>query len=60
MARSGVVPRLFRLPMSLSSLFGKRLNRDGSLEQCPKDNVIAVKRWYDETRKFLPNGTICL
>lgn len=60
LARSGVIPRLFKLPIALSSLFGKKLHRDGRVEPCAKDNVIAVKKWYDETHRFLPNGAILL
>lgn len=60
LARSGVIPRLFKLPIALSSLFGKRLGRDGRVEECPKDNVVAIKKWHDETKRFLPEGTILM
>ena len=60
LSRSGVIPRLYRLPVALSSLFGKRLGKDGSLEKAPKDTVVAVKKWYENSRRFLPNGTIQL
>lgn len=60
LARSGVIPRLFNFPMAISSLFGKKLYRDGRVESTSKDNVIAIKKWYDETRRYLPDGTILL
>ena len=60
LARSGVIPRLFKLPIALSSLFGKRLSRDGRVTECPKDNVVALKKWHDETRRYLPEGTIMM
>lgn len=60
LARSGVIPRLYRLPITLSSLFGKRLSKDGSIEKAPVDTVLAVKKWYENERRFLPNGTIQL
>lgn len=60
LARSGVIPRLFKLPIALSSLFGKRLGRDGRVAECPKDNVVAIKKWHDETRRYLPEGTILM
>jgi len=60
LARSGVIPRLFKLPIALSSLFGKRLQKDGRVEACKKENVIVLKKWFDETRRFLPNGTILM
>lgn len=60
MARSGVIPRLYKLPVALSTLFGKQLHKDGRIQECPKSNVIAIKQWYNETRKYLPDGTILL
>jgi starch synthase len=60
MARSGVIPRLFKLPVAISSIFGKKLYKDGRIENCKKENVVAIKEWYDETRRFLPDGTIIL
>lgn len=61
MARSGVIPRLFNLPVALSTLFGKKLHKDGRLEDCPREkNVATVRQWYNETRRFLPEGTILL
>lgn len=41
-------------------MFGKKLHRDGRIEKCDKANVFAIKNWYDETRKFLPEGTILM
>ena len=60
MARSGIIPRLYKLPMAISSLFGKRLYKDGRIQKCTPENVVAIKKWYDETRRFLPDGTILL
>jgi len=41
-------------------LFGKKLHRNGKVEAMQKDNVSAIKKWYDETRRFLPDGTILM
>ena len=60
LARSGVIPRLYKLPIAISSMFGKKLHRDGRVEVQEKDNVFAIKNWYEETRKFLPEGTILM
>jgi predicted site-specific integrase-resolvase len=35
-------------------------DKDGRIENCKKENVVAIKEWYDETRRFLPDGTIIL
>jgi len=60
MARSAIIPRLYKLPVTISSLFGKKLHKDGRIDTCAKENIIAIKKWYTETRKFLPDGTILL
>jgi len=54
LARSGIIPRLYKLPMAISSLFGKKLLKDGRVEAQPKDSVIAIKKWHDESKRFLP------
>ena len=60
LARSGIIPRLYKLPIAISSLFGKTVHKDGRVEQCSKDSVVALKKWHDETNRFLPNGTILM
>ena len=45
MARSGIIPRLFKLPVAISSIFGKKLYKDGRIENCKKENVVAIKEW---------------
>lgn len=40
---------------------GKRLYNDGRLEQCTKvETGASIKNWYEQTRKFLPEGTILM
>ena len=51
---------MYKLPITISSLFGKKLHKDGRIENCTKENVVAIKKWYTETRRFLPEGTIIL
>lgn len=60
LARSGVIPRLYKLPIAISSIFGKKLYKTGKVEGQEKDSVVAIKKWYDETRRFLPEGTILM
>ena len=57
MAGLGVIPRLYKLQVALSSLFGKKLYKDGRVENCKKENLIAIKEWYDDTRRYLPDRT---
>ena len=61
LARSGVIPRLYKLPQTICSLFGKKLHRDGRLTKLDKkESVVALKNWYDESHKAVPEGTILL
>lgn len=45
LSRSGVVPRLFSLPIALSSVMGKKLFRDGRIQPCEKETVSAIAHW---------------
>ena len=47
MSRSGVIPRMFKLPVAISSLFAKKLHKDGRVTECIKENVLTLKRWYE-------------
>eukprot|EP01022_Parablepharisma_sp_SALTPOND_P008190 TRINITY_DN135350_c2_g1_i1.p1 TRINITY_DN135350_c2_g1~~TRINITY_DN135350_c2_g1_i1.p1 ORF type:complete len:1045 (+),score=80.36 TRINITY_DN135350_c2_g1_i1:2070-5204(+) len=57
LARSGVIPRLFKLPAALASLFGKKLLKDGRVIGCKPDTVTALKNWYEGNRRFTPEGS---
>jgi len=46
MARSAIIPRMYKLPITISSLFGKKLHKDGRIDNCTRENVIAIKKWY--------------
>ena len=50
MCRSGVIPRMFKLPIAISSLFGKKLHKDGRVTECIKQNVTALKQFHEENR----------
>jgi len=60
LTRSGVIPRLFKLPPAICSVFGMKLHKDGRLSNSKKSDVLAIKRWYETSRQFLPEGAILL
>ena len=60
LARSGIIPRLYKMPQAISSIFGKKLYKDGRVTPCEKDNVLALKKWYESNRALLPEGSILL
>lgn len=57
LARSGIVPRLFKLPVALAALFGKKLLRSGQVIGCKPETVSTIKNWYESNRKFTPEGS---
>jgi starch synthase len=57
LARSGVIPRLFKLPVALASIFGKKLFKDGRVISCKPENVSVLKSWYESSRRFTPEGS---
>jgi len=60
LARSALVPRLFKLPQAIASCFGKKLYRDGKITDIQKQTVTSIKKWHSGSTKFLPEGTIQL
>jgi len=60
LSRSGIIPRLYKLPQAISSLFGKRLHRDGRVNKQEQENVTALRKWYDESHYMVPEGTIMI
>ncbi len=60
LTRSGVIPRLFKLPQTISGVFGKRLHKDGRITKCKNDDVYSLKRFYEDSHRFLPEGSILI
>ena len=61
MARSAIIPRMFKLPQAICQIFGKRLFKDGRVVNSEKDNVKAISEWYEANKsQFLPEGSILL
>jgi starch synthase len=59
LSRSGIIPRMFKLPQAISSVFGKRLFKDGRVIQGEKESVKAINDWFEKSkRQFLPEGSI--
>ena len=58
--KSGPIPRMFDLPIALSTLFGKKLKRDGNIVTCEKTDVNVFRNWYENIKKFMPKGSILI
>jgi len=56
--QSGVIPRLFKLPIAIASIFGENLKKDGTITKMERKNVNTIKKWLEYTRKEYPKGSI--
>ena len=60
MIRSGLVPRGHNYPLAFSVLFGKKMGKDGSINDCQPYHVSSVKRYYQEFYDTLPSGSLMI
>ena len=58
--RSGVVPRLFKIPPAMTAVYGQYLHRDGKLSNCEVLSVNSLRSWYESFRRKLPTGSIVI
>lgn len=57
---SGPIPRMFKLPIGISYIFGQNLHKDGRISKIEPKTVVSLKKWYEETVKILPKGSIVI
>lgn len=61
MSRSGIIPRMFKLPQAISSILGNKLYKDGRVIKSEKETIKTILDLYEKNkRQFLPEGTILL
>ena len=60
LTKSGVIPRLYTLPIVLCEVLGKKIQHDGRIDQVPPSDITIIKEWYDENYKDLPKGAILI
>lgn len=61
LSRSGVIPRLFKLPQTICKVLGKKLHSDGRVTNLEaNDSVLQFKNWYNESHLMLPEGSIVI
>lgn len=53
-----MIPRLFKLPIAIASIFGENLKKDGTMVKMERKNVNAIKKWIEYTGKLYPRGSI--
>ena len=56
LSKSGIIPRLYTLPIVLCEVLGKKIQRDGRIEQASPSDITIIEEWYKENYKELPEG----
>ena len=60
LTKSGVIPRLYTLPIVLCEVLGKKIQRDGRIDQVPPSDITIIEEWYNENYKGLPKGSLLI
>ena len=60
LTRSGIIPRLYTLPIALCEVLGKKIKRDGNIEQVSPSDINIIKEWHNENLKGLPQGAVLI
>ena len=58
LVKSGIIPRMYTLPLIICQMLGKKISHNGNIEQVPPENVSIIKEWYKENYQNLPEGAI--
>ena len=60
LSKSGIIPRLYTLPIVLCEVLGKKIQRDGRIEQASPSDITIIEEWYKENYKELPEGALLI
>ena len=60
LTKSGIIPRLYTLPIILCEVLGKKIQRDGRIDSVPPTDISLIKEWYNENYKELPEGALLI
>ena len=52
--KSGIIPKMYNLPMNIAQIFGKRLYQNGNIDTIHNSNINILKDWYKENYEKLP------
>lgn len=58
--RSGIIPRLYKIPLAVSAIYGQHLHRDGTITTCEKVSSNSFRTWYENAHKNWPSGSIAV
>ena len=58
LVKSGIIPRMYTLPVIISQMLGKKIMHNGNIESVQPENVSIIKEWFEDNNKNLPEGAI--
>ena len=58
LVKSGIITRMYTLPIIICQMLGKKISHNGNMESVPPENVSIIKEWYKENYNNLPEGSI--
>ena len=58
LTKSGIIPRMYTLPIIICEMLGKQIQRNGTIESVAPNNVNILKNWYNENYQGLPEGAL--
>ena len=60
LTKSGIIPRMYTLPIIICEMLGKHIQRNGTIESIPPNNISIIKNWYKENYQDLPEGSLLI
>ena len=60
LTKSGIIPRMYTLPIIICEILGKHIQRNGTIESIPPNNISIIKNWYKENYQDLPEGSLLI
>ena len=58
LVKSGIIPRMYTLPVIICQMLGTKISRNGNIEKVKPENVSIIKEWYSTNYANLPKGAV--
>ena len=58
LSKSGIIPRMYTLPIIICNILGKKISRNGYIEKTNPGNVKLLRDWFTQNYAELPDGAL--
>ena len=58
LSKSGIIPRMYTLPIIICDILGKKISRNGYIEKTNPGNVKLLRDWFTQNYAELPDGAL--